>query len=154
MRSLEKAEQAAEQANGLTKALLTFSRKTATEMEPLELRALVEKTTRLLQHMLPANVRLVVDLPWESPLWVKADGTQLQQVVLNLAINARDAMPHGGTLTVSLSSIPAGLSERPHTAEQRTRYAGGSPIGQRYGRGDVTGSASTYLRALLYNEVS
>ena len=102
-------EQAAQQAAGVTRSLLTFSRGLPVEKKPLDLCAVVEESTRLLRRMIPAAIELDVDVQREPPLWIRADSTQLQQVVLNLAINARDAMPDGGTLRVAVA--PAGESD-------------------------------------------
>ena len=104
---LDAIEQAGLQAMDVAKSLLTFSRGVPTEREPVNLCALVEDSTRLLRRMLPASIESAVDASCESPLWARADGTQLQQVVLNLLINARDAMPDGGRLHVSVSGAKA-----------------------------------------------
>ncbi|MBU0719473.1 MAG: response regulator [Planctomycetes bacterium] len=84
--------------------MLTFGRKLPTEKNPVDLCAVVQESERLLHRVLPAAVKLDVDIACEPPLWVNADQTQIHQVILNLAINARDAMPNGGTLRVSVSS--------------------------------------------------
>ena len=101
--SLESVEQVAEQAEGVTRALLTFSRKTAARKQPVELAAVVEKAAHLLKRILPAGIDLIVDTGFVSGVWVNADSVQLQQVLLNLAINARDAMPNGGRLQIRLA---------------------------------------------------
>ncbi len=104
-KDLEFIQEATHEAADLTRALLTFSRKLPTEKMPVDLCVLVQDSERLLRRVLPAAIELDVDTACESPLWVSADRTQVRQVVLNLAINARDAMPDGGTLRVSLSSM-------------------------------------------------
>ncbi|MCC6659786.1 MAG: PAS domain S-box protein [Phycisphaerales bacterium] len=101
-RSLERVEEAARQASGVTKALLTFSRSSPGEKRPVPLADAVHEAVRLLRRTLPPGVRLETSLDLPEPVWVDADATQLQQVVLNLAINARDAMPQGGRLTIAL----------------------------------------------------
>ena len=101
-KSLERVEEAARQASGVTKALLTFSRNTPGEKRPVLLADAVHEAVRLLRRTLPAGVRLQTELDLPAPVWVDADPTQLQQVVLNLAINARDAMPRGGRLSIAL----------------------------------------------------
>lgn len=100
--ALDAIRRAADQAAGLTRSLLTFSHKLPTHKEPVNLGAVLESAARLLRRVLPAQVRLVVDGPGEDAPWVNADATQLQQVLLNLALNARDAMPEGGTLRVTV----------------------------------------------------
>lgn len=104
-KELELIREATRQATDLTRSLLTFSRKLPTEKRPVDLCTVVQESERLLRRVLPAAVKLEVDVICEPPLWVNADQMQLQQVVLNLAINARDAMPDGGTVRVALSPI-------------------------------------------------
>jgi len=94
---------AAQQAIGVTKSLLTFSRRLPTEKSPTKLQDVIQTASRMLHRLLPASITMIVNNPLEPALWLDADATQLQQVLLNLAINARDAMPEGGTLTISVS---------------------------------------------------
>ncbi|MFN0133837.1 MAG: PAS domain S-box protein [Phycisphaerales bacterium] len=100
-RSLDRVEEAARQAGGVTKALLTFTRGGITEKADVQLGTVVEETVRLLRRTLPPNITIESEL---ELAWVHADPTQLQQVVLNLAINARDAMPGGGMLRLRVSA--------------------------------------------------
>lgn len=100
--SLERVEEAARQASGVTSALLTFARKGPTDKREVRLADVVEQALRLLRRTLPARIELVTRL--DEKVHVNADATQLQQVVLNLAINARDAMPKGGTLEIVVSA--------------------------------------------------
>ncbi len=103
--ALDHVEEAARQATGVANALLTFTRRSTGERRPVKLASVVETGMRLLRRTLPASVRVVTKIEDED-LWVEADGTQIQQVVMNLAINARDAMPQGGTLTVTIGRAP------------------------------------------------
>lgn len=89
-----------EQASGVTKSLLTFSREIPGETQPVNLREVVEKSVRLLRKLLPASVDLQTRTGADA--WIDGDPVQMQQVILNLAINARDAMPDGGELRVEL----------------------------------------------------
>ena len=92
--------QAAERGAKLTAQLLAFSRAQKLEQKPLDLSALLEGMRDLLGRTLGPSVRVVLDLaPGEES--VTGDETQLEMAVLNLAINARDAMPEGGTLTIA-----------------------------------------------------
>ncbi|MFH1417051.1 MAG: PAS domain S-box protein [Planctomycetota bacterium] len=106
IRSMEMVEQAAKQARGVTNALLTFSHKGTAEKTPVNLAESVSDTTRLLRRFLPAAIEVSEDLSDHDAVWVRADATQLQQVWMNLAINARDAMPLGGRLHVDLRVVP------------------------------------------------
>jgi PAS domain S-box-containing protein len=96
----------AERAAVLTRQLLAFSRKHVIHARALDLSALVTETERLLRRTLSEDIALVVESS-ASPATVLADSSQLEQVLLNLAVNAGDAMPNGGTLTLRLGSVVA-----------------------------------------------
>lgn len=102
---LTTVQQAAHQAMGLTRSLLTFSQELPAQKETLELGRLLSDSARLLRRVLPAGIEVEVDVDAETPLWVDGDWTQLQQLVLNLVINARDAMPDGGQLSLRVSRM-------------------------------------------------
>ena len=93
---------AGERAAALTRQLLTFSRHQVIAPDTHELNIVVADTERMLQRLIGEHITLRTRL---SPdyLWVRADAGQLSQVIVNLAVNARDAMPDGGTLTVATS---------------------------------------------------
>jgi PAS domain S-box-containing protein len=98
-RDAEHIDKAAERAAELTHQLLAFSREQALELERIDLNAVVEESYALLQRLLGEQIEIVRDLdPTLQP--VCADRGQLSQVILNLAVNARDAMPGGGCLTL------------------------------------------------------
>lgn len=99
--SLGMVEHAARQARGVINALLTFTHRGSAEKSPIDLREVVDSTSRLLQRILPSSVSLQANNP-ETAVWINADATQIQQVIMNLCINSRDAMPGGGTLTISV----------------------------------------------------
>jgi two-component system cell cycle sensor histidine kinase/response regulator CckA len=94
---------AAERAAWLTRQLLTFSRRQVVSMRDFDLNPLVCKTEKFLGRVLGDSVSLVV-VPSDTPCNVHADPGQLEQVVLNLAVNARDAMPNGGSIAITTSS--------------------------------------------------
>jgi len=94
-------QQAAAQANELTQALWTFSQSAPTRRQRIDLGAAVHEWSRLLQYMLPRSIQLKVE-PHDVPVWIQADAAQLQQVLMNLVINARDAMPDGGVLEIAV----------------------------------------------------
>ena len=97
---------AGERAARLTQQLLAFGRKAMLEPKVIDLNELISESTRLLRRLLGEDVILIVRTA-PTPVRVKADPTQLEQVLLNLAVNARDAMPTGGRLTIE-TSIGAG----------------------------------------------
>jgi PAS domain S-box-containing protein len=99
-------EQVARQATQAAKGLLTFSRNIPSEKRLINLPSVVEESARLFHRTLPASIALTVESPDDAPLWVSADSGQIQQVILNLMINARDAMPCGGGLRVAVRQEP------------------------------------------------
>jgi two-component system, cell cycle sensor histidine kinase and response regulator CckA len=98
-RCLDGIKTAAEEAASLTSRLLAFSRRNVPERRLLDLNAIVREAASLLERLVRADVRVTLTLADSLPA-VAADLAQLKQVVLNLALNARDAMPDGGTLTI------------------------------------------------------
>ena len=91
---------------GLTRQLLAFSRKQVLQPSALDLNEVVSDTATMLRPLLVASMQLVTRTG-EHPVRVLVDRSQLEQVLLNLALNARDAMPQGGTLTVAVGIAPA-----------------------------------------------
>ncbi len=96
---LEEIHMAGKRAEGLTRKLLAFSRRQVFRPEPLELGGVVRGLEPMLRRLLGEDVEVRLELA-EGPTPVLADRGQLEQVVVNLATNARDAMPRGGRLTV------------------------------------------------------
>jgi nitrogen-specific signal transduction histidine kinase/ActR/RegA family two-component response regulator/HAMP domain-containing protein len=95
---------AAERAAGLTRQLLMFSRKNIMQLKPLDLREVVGNMGKMMERLIGENIRLKFNPPEKFPL-VQGDTGMIEQVVMNLVVNARDAMPRGGTLTVSLIAM-------------------------------------------------
>jgi PAS domain S-box-containing protein len=95
------------QASSLTRQLLTFGRKGVVQPRALDLGAAVAQTEKMLRRVIGEDVELEVVRP-RHPVPVKADPGQLEQVLLNLAINARDAMPEGGRLTIEVRVVELG----------------------------------------------
>lgn len=101
---IDELELTTQQARGITKFLLSLGHKGSADRSRTDLVALVEQAGQMLRRMLPASVSLRLDLPEGEQIWVLADRIQLQQTLLNLAINARDAMSSGGTLAIAVQS--------------------------------------------------
>jgi PAS domain S-box-containing protein len=116
---LDMAEEAIQQASGVTRSLLTFSHRAAATKSPVDVAKVLTDSIRLLRRVLPASVEIVEQVPPDLELWVNADATQLQQVLMNLAVNARDAMPNGGQLRIALRKGRAGPDD-PKGADGRT----------------------------------
>ncbi len=90
---------AAERGAELTKRILALTRKEKMEMKLLDINSVIRSSLELLDRSIPRTIEIVTRLGDNMPM-IKADAAQMQQVILNLAVNARDAMPHGGRLTV------------------------------------------------------
>ncbi len=100
---IEEIKKAGERAALLTRQLLAFSRKQVLQPAILNLNDLLDNMSRMLRRLIREDIRLMTQ--GRSDLWlVKADPGQMQQIILNLALNARDAMPQGGSLTLRVSN--------------------------------------------------
>ncbi|MGH3071909.1 MAG: ATP-binding protein [Gaiellaceae bacterium] len=97
---LEQIAVAAERARDLTQRLLSFSRREARTSELVDLNAVVASAHAMLRRLIGADLELVT-VPAEEPSFVEVDANELNQALLNLAVNARDAMPRGGRLSIS-----------------------------------------------------
>ena len=95
---------AVERASGLTRQLLAFSRKQVLEPRVVNLNELVSNLEKMLQRLIGEDVNLFTKLDPHLGL-VKADPTQVEQVVMNLSVNARDAMSEGGSLTIETANV-------------------------------------------------
>jgi PAS domain S-box-containing protein len=101
---IEEIRRSGERAAGLTQQLLAFSRKQLVEPKVLDLNQLVSELRNMLHRIIGADVRFEVHLdPTLGP--ILADVGQMTQVIMNLAVNARDAMPNGGTLTLETANV-------------------------------------------------
>ena len=105
LRYATKVEESARRAAELTQQLLTFSRDTEVERRLLDAGQVVRELGRLLERSMPPRIRVGVECPEEHAV-VEADPTQLQQAILNLCVNARDAMPNGGDLRLRVDVTP------------------------------------------------
>jgi two-component system, cell cycle sensor histidine kinase and response regulator CckA len=108
----EEIERAVVRATALTQQLLAFSRRQVLQLKVIDLNSVVTEVAKMVDRLLPANIELKV-LAAAPPNFIKADAGQIEQVILNLVVNARDAMPGGGQLTIETKNV-----------ELRTTYAG------------------------------
>ena len=99
MEDMNEVLSAADRAADLTKRLLVFSRKKLVEMKSVDINGLVFDLKKLLVRIIRESIELNLDLA-DRPLMVSADTREIEQVLMNLASNARDAMPQGGRLTI------------------------------------------------------
>lgn len=96
--------QQAERAATLTRQILDFSRRTVMDQTPMDLGSFLVETEKLLSRTLRENIRIDLSLQDENFV-VSADPTRIQQIIMNLALNAQDAMPNGGELCFELSRL-------------------------------------------------
>jgi PAS domain S-box-containing protein len=113
-RYVEQIKRTVEKAAEITKQLLAFSRKQVLEIAPVDLHEVLTESEFMLPRLLGSDIELTFQHQ-AAHSWIRADAAQLEQVIANLAINARDAMPGGGSLTISThntSSPPEGVSTK------------------------------------------
>ncbi len=103
-KDLEYVLNASSKAANLVRQLLLFSRKQPMEMEVVDLNELIEGLLKMLKRIIGEDIEIITRLE-SNLLPVKADPGQVEQIVMNLAVNARDAMPNGGTLTLETASV-------------------------------------------------
>jgi two-component system, cell cycle sensor histidine kinase and response regulator CckA len=122
-RDLLEIQDAAARATQLTRQLLAFSRQQPVTPQRVDLNALVDNMTGMLHRLLGGTVTAsFVPAPAPALGAVWADPGQLEQVVMNLAVNARDAMPHGGQLTLETREVEVGASHAAVHGAQPGRY--------------------------------
>ncbi|MEA3340999.1 MAG: response regulator, partial [Chloroflexota bacterium] len=95
-------------ASKLVGQILDFSRRSPLETSPMDLKTFIEEAVCVLERTIPENIHLHLDAGAKeraAPFTVEGDPTSIQQVLVNLVVNARDAMPHGGDLRIELAGI-------------------------------------------------
>jgi len=141
---LEEIRKAAQRAAALTRQLLAFSRKQVLEPRSLDVNLLVDNMDKMLRPLLGENIQLRA-VPAPQLHAVRADPNQIEQVILNLAVNARDAMPKGGKLTIETANVDLdehyGRARPPRDARR-----------QRHGNGDGCRHPGSHLRAVLHDQ--
>lgn len=108
--------EAGERAAALTSQLLAFSRKALVAPKVFDLLAAVKHSERLLQRLLGEDITIHVQGP-EQTCWLTADVNQINQVIMNLSVNARDAMPRGGLITININCIELSAEDWPALSE-------------------------------------
>jgi len=97
-------EEMTERAAAMTRRLLAFARRQVIELTPIQLNQLLERFVPAIRRMIPENISIDV-IPARDLGWVMADPNQMEQILMNLCINARDAMPQGGTITIETENV-------------------------------------------------
>ena len=110
LNSAERITEVDKRASELVRQLLTFSRRQVMDLASLDLCAVLESTATMLRQVLNAGIVVHVECPSTLPC-VRADYMMLEQVLLNLAVNARDAMPDGGELSIQADLVQVSASE-------------------------------------------
>ena len=109
-RDIEAILEASDRASTLTRQLLTFSRRQMVEPRVLDLNRNISRVSRMLRRVIREDIELVTLLK-ADPARIKADPAQIEQVLLNVAVNAKDAMPKGGKLTVETAYVDVAEEE-------------------------------------------
>lgn len=116
-RNIEEIKKAGERSAALTQQLLAFSRRTILQMKILDLNQIVSDSVVMFQRLIGEDIEIVTVLNPDIPR-LRADSGQPAQMILNLVVNARDAMPSGGTITIETESVNVdeALASRMHAA--------------------------------------
>jgi len=115
-------KQGADRAAGLTRQLLMFSRRQAMETRLVELNSLLDGSLKMLRRLLGEHIELSTHLQ-SNGVWVEADPGMIEQVIMNLCINARDAMPKGGQLAVTIKHVELDAASSAHPDARPGRFA-------------------------------
>lgn len=102
--AVDEIQGAGKRAASLTQQLLAFSRKQVFEAQVLDLKTVVTEAAKMLERLIGEDIKLEI-LPAQQIGSVRADRNQIERVVLNLVVNARDAMPQGGTVTIEMTDV-------------------------------------------------
>lgn len=118
-KSLREIKRASQRAIGLVRQILTFSRKAQVHFAPVDMNQVLRELVALLSETFPRKVTFSLSLHDGLPTML-ADQNQLQQIVLNLCVNARDALPNGGTISISTSTISGDKLAHKEAARDKT----------------------------------
>jgi PAS domain S-box-containing protein len=118
---VQSIQQAADRAAMLTRQLLAFSRKQLLELKVVDVNHVISDMERLLRPLIGENIELITRLAPDAGR-TRADAGQLEQVIMNLVVNAKDAMPDGGKITIQSSDVTVRQNFREHRFIQPGRY--------------------------------
>jgi two-component system, cell cycle sensor histidine kinase and response regulator CckA len=103
-RKIEQIDRSADRATALTRQLLAFSRMQVLQPRPMNLNSVVDEMGKLLPRLIGEDIELIVRASGDLGT-IRADASQMEQIIMNLAVNARDAMPYGGKLIIETQNI-------------------------------------------------
>ena len=147
---IDNIREAAKRGASLTRQLLAFSRRQPVQPQLLDLNERLKDISKLLHPLMGDDVEVVL-LPRSASAIIEADPGQLDQIVMNLAVNSRDAMPHGGKLIIETAVFDFDEVVRPRASGDHRgtlRDAGRQRQWHRHGRGDTI----PHLRAVLHHQ--
>ncbi len=147
---VEEILKASDRAAGLTRQLLAFSRRQVITQQPVPLDQLVDGTEKMLRRLIGEDVTLEMHV-WPGLTPVLADRTQLEQILVNLVVNARDAMPEGGRYRNRAPERRARSGRRGGASGPRAGQLRGDG-GERHRNGHGRGDGGAHLRALLHDQ--
>ena len=104
LEALKDLRRGSDRAASLTRQLLLFSRRQAMQIKPVELNTLLDDVLKMIRRVIGEHIDLNIQSQTQAA-WIEADSGMIEQVVMNLAINARDAMPNGGKLTIRINEL-------------------------------------------------
>lgn len=107
---------ASHQAAAITKALLTFSRQVDSEIKPVNLHDVLHHASRIYRPLISDSIEVEVEADPQIPIWIEGSPSQLEQVIVNLAINSRDALPNGGRIGIRLAKMSGRGPDEPRIA--------------------------------------
>jgi PAS domain S-box-containing protein len=119
--SLSAIVKATDRGSGLVKQLMTFARKSAVSIKQVDVNSVIEELEMLLSSTFPKTIEFVTDLSFDLPT-IKADASQLHQALLNLCVNARDAMPAGGLLKISTMVVQREMVKHQSSSAQQKEF--------------------------------
>jgi signal transduction histidine kinase len=149
---LDQIQRTTEKATSITKQLLAFSRKQVLEIRAMDLHVALTASEFMLPRLLGSDIELTFRHE-ASHSWILSDPAQIEQVIMNLAVNSRDAMPEGGRLTVSTRKCPEAAARRRRFGKpELAKPELGRVRSRGYRNGNGRTDSSENFRAVLHDK--